>query len=268
MDECEKFFINLIKKNELSLDDVYKNNLIKKEFKQQYIGIYLNSCSNVEKEIIQYFKYFTNNLPLSNTLLMCDENTTTEEIIPFLYRSILCKQNVCFCIARAEYLSKENKTLIINIIKEIFEKENLKYSLKNMKSCLFIMTSNLEDELCKSVFNLKFVKLLENIKDFNKIKIDDKNIKIIYSDSSGVGKSTFIREKAKKEYIYFPVGGVISYEDILERLKKLDNEKNINMKKDLLFHVDLFDTEKKSLMNDFLYFILVTKTFGNPKRFY
>ena len=223
----------------------------------KYEGIYINGLSNLEKEIIQYFKYFTNYLPLSSTLLLCDEYTTSEEIISFLYRSILCTEHICFCIARTECLSKENKSLIVNILKEQLEER------PKMKSCLFIMNKNLEDELCKSLFNLKFVKTMEMIKDIEKEKITDENIKVVNSDNSGAGKSTFIKSQTNNEYIYFPIGGVFSKEEILERLQNIDKEKNINNKNDLLFHVDLYDTEQKSIMNDFLYFILITKSITN-----
>ena len=261
IDQCDNLLANIFKENDFSLDNICKKNLIKNEFKK-YVGVYLNGSSNFQKEIIQLFKYFTNNLPLSVTLLVCNNNTTSEEIISFLYRCILYQQHTCFCIARTECLSKENKTLIINIFKELFEK------IIKMKSCLLIINNNLEDELCKSLFNLKYIKVLETISEIKKEKIEDQKLKIVYSDSSGVGKSTFIKSKANNEYIYFPVGGIFSHEEILERLKKLDNEKDINNKDNLLFHIDLYDTEQKSLMNDFLYFIIVTKSFGRENNIF
>ena len=262
MDKCDKLFINIMEINNLSFHHIYKKNLIKNEFKE-YVGIYLNGCSNVEIEIIQFFKYFTNNLPLYTTLLKCNEFTTSEEISSFFYRSILCKNHICFCLARVELLSKENKTLL----KEILCSENLNENIIKMKSCLLIMTQNLEDELCKFLYNFKFVKT-KNIKEINKENIEDENIKIVFSDFSGVGKSTYIKSQVKNKYIYFPVGGVFTKEEILERFQKLDNEKNINNISDLLLHIDLYDTKQKSLMNDFLYFILVTKTFGNDNNIF
>ena len=262
MDKCDKLFINIMEINNLSFHHIYKKNLIKNEF-QEYVGIYLNGCSNVEIEIIQFFKYFTNNLPLYTTLLKCNEFTTSEEISSFFYRSILCKNHICFCLARVELLSKENKTLL----KEILCSENLNENIIKMKSCLLIMTQNLEDELCKFLYNFKFVKT-KNIKEINKENIEDENIKIVFSDFSGVGKSTYIKSQVKNKYIYFPVGGVFTKEEILERFQKLDNEKNINNISDLLLHIDLYDTKQKSLMNDFLYFILVTKTFGNDNNIF
>ena len=259
IEECDNFLLDIIKSNNLSLNDIYNKNLMKSDY-NKYKGIYINGCSNLEKEIVQYYKLFTNNLPLSNTLLMCNEETTSEEIIAFLYRAIFCKKQICFCIAKPEELSKENKTLIKNLINEIFEGEIMLNIHQKMKASLFIMTKNLDDELCKSLFNFKFINLLLNIEGKNEQKIEDENIKIVHSDSSGVGKSTFIKAKAKNDYIYFPVGGVFSKEEILERFKELDEEKNINNMEDLLLHIDLYDTEQKSIMNDFLYFILVTKT--------
>ena len=87
---------------------------------------------------------------------------------------------------------------------------------------------------------------------------------VVYSDHSGLGKSTFIKNRVKEEnYIYFPIGGIFSKENTLKRLQNLNKEKNINdYKKQLLIHIDLYDTDQKSLMNDFLYFILFTKLYG------
>ena len=267
IDECDKLLQYIIKINHISLNNIYQKNSIKEKF-SKYIGIYINGCFDLEKEIIQYYKYFTNNMPLSSTLLLCDEKTTSEEIMAFFYRTTLCQQHICFCFANPESLSRENKTFVINLLRDIFKEGNISNNLQKMKSCLFIMTRNLEDELCKSLFNFKYIKLLENIKEIEEEKIEDDNIKIIYSDFSGVGKSTYIKGLAKSEYIYFPVGGVFSKEEILERLKKMDEEKNTNNINDLLFHIDLYDTEQKSIMNEFLYFILVTKTFGKENNIF
>ena len=132
------------------------------------------------------------------------------------------------------------------------------------------MNNNLEDELCKSLFRLKYIRLSEiSVEKIKDIKFDDSNnksknidnLKIIHSDQSGVGKSTYIKRQSTGEYIYFPIGGIFSKENTLKRLQKLNKEKNINNKNNLLIHIDLYDTDQKSLMNDFLYFILFTKLY-------
>ena len=133
------------------------------------------------------------------------------------------------------------------------------------------MNNNLEDELCKSLFGFNFIKPLDlsknklnAIKFFSKnnISFENENIMIIHSDQSGVGKSTYIQNKSTNDYVYFPIGGIFSKDNTLKRLKKLNKKKEINNKKKLLMHFDLYDTDQIILMNDFLYFILITKLYG------
>ena len=104
---------------------------------------------------------------------------------------------------------------------------------------------------------------LDNIKkEISDLKIDLSKIEIVSSDVVGVGKSTQINleiEKNNKNYIYFPIGGELSKLDIIERLK------NLNLKNDTAIHVDLYDTEETKLMEEFLHFILIKKTYGENK---
>ena len=272
IEHCEIFLDDILKKNSLSLESIYQQNKFKEEYKK-YKGIYLNGCTNLENEIILWYKYFTNNIPLACTLLLCNQDTSSEEIISFLYRAILCKYHICFCLARTEYLSEDKKNIILDTITELFSEiieEN-----KEMNSCLLIMNNNLEDELCKSLFHLKFINCLDIPQEkINKSKIfeeDEKEkILVIDSDHSGVGKSTYIKNQIKKkeDYIYFPLGGIFTKENTLKRLQDLNKNKNLNEKQNLLLHIDLYDTDQKSLMNDFLYFILVTKLYGQDNNIF
>ena len=270
INHCELFLEKILVDNELSLEKIYQQNKIKEDedFKE-YKGIFLNGNNNIENEIICFYKYFTNNIPLASTLLLCKKDTSSEEIISFLYRAILCKYPIFFCLVRTDILSEEKKAIILDTITELvgLGKEENKDS--KMNSCLLIMNNNLEDELCKSLFRLKYIKTLDSPqakKEGIKLFEEDDNIKImvVYSDHSGLGKSTFIKNRVKEEnYIYFPIGGIFSKENTLKRLQNLNKEKNINdYKKQLLIHIDLYDTDQKSLMNDFLYFILFTKLYG------
>ena len=266
----EIFLDETLKKNNINLELILEQNKLKKDF-IKYKGIYLNGCNSVERDIVIWYKYLTNNLPLAQNLLLCKQDTSSEEIISFLYRAILCNHHICFCLARTDLLSLDKKNIILDIINELLnggigEK-------KNMNSCLLIMNNNLDDELCKSLFRIKFIKpfdipynVLKDIKIYG--KNEDNNIMVIHSDYSGVGKSTYIKNKAK-DYIYIPIGGIFNKENALKRLLDLDKEQNINDKKNLLIHADLYETSQKTLMNDFLYFILITKLYGeNNNLFY
>lgn len=101
---------------------------------------------------------------------------------------------------------------------------------------------------------------LDNLKkEISDLKVDLSKVEIISSDVTGVGKSTQIKleiEKNKKNYIYFPIGGVFSKLDILERLK------NLYLKNSNAIHVDLYDTEETKLMEEFLHSLLIKKSYG------
>jgi len=263
---CEQFLHKLCIDKGLSLENIYQQNKIKKDFEKMK-GIYFNGCMNLENEIIQWYKYFTNNMPLAKTLLLCKQDTTIEELLSFLYRAIRCKYHILFCLARTNYLSGEKKNFILDTISELLGEETEENRSDKMNSFLIIMNNNSKDELFQSLFRLKYIKPLDiQIDKINTIKIlennDDIKTMLIYSDHSGVGKSTYIKNKAKGEYIYFPLGGNFTKENTLKRLQYLNNNYKINQKENLLIHIDLFDTEDNSLMNDFLYFILITKLYG------
>ena len=271
IDQIEIFLDSILLNNNLSINKIYNQNRIKNQF-NKYFGIYLTNCSNLEIELIQYYKYFTNNLPLANTLLLCNEFTSSEEIISFLYRVILCKEHILFCLGKIELLSKDKKNIILDTInylhERIYNEEN------NIKSFLLIINNNLEDDLYKSLYSLKIVKPLdiqkgkiENLKAYDNIKNEEMPL-IIYSDHSGVGKTTFIRNQSKKNYIYFPIGGIFTKKNIVKRLQIINAESKINDNKNTIFHIDLYDTDLKSLMNEFLYFILFTKLYNQENNIF
>ena len=93
------------------------------------------------------------------------------------------------------------------------------------------------------------------------------NIHVISSSIYGLGKSTKIRNeiiKNKKKYIYFPLGGDLTKNIIYT---KLDNVlKTIITKNDyknITIHFDLFETEDDSILNEFLFSLLITKFYSN-----
>ena len=86
--------------------------------------------------------------------------------------------------------------------------------------------------------------------------------KVVYSNVCGVGKSTFIKKKAKgKNYIYFPLGVNINKNIIFEKLRKVIEK--IKDPKSIIIHLDLYNTEQYYLMTDFLFSFLITKFYSN-----
>ena len=71
----------------------------------------------------------TNNIPNSQTILICNETTSKEEITAFLFRVILCNTQILFAVVNSENLDIEKKEHMLFIFSKI-------YKVNQMKSCL------------------------------------------------------------------------------------------------------------------------------------
>ena len=259
---------NIFQQNNIDLEEINEksNKIDKKDDDNDYKGIYCFQALNLQKNVLQIYKYLTKSIPNAQYILFCNKETTSEELTAFLYRAILCKLHSCFIIAGIELLPFKEKITFQSIFKDLYEKNE-----KKMKSCLVVAYMNTEADIVKYIHTLK-KKFFKNIlNDLENQNMDDinKNVEIINSDKSGVGKSTYIKkkiEKSGKEYIYFPLGGVFTRKNILNRLKKLNHKKGI---KNSYIHLDLYDTEQIDLTMEFLFSLLITKIYGqNDDIFY
>ena len=225
----------------------------------------------IEEHILNWYYFLTGYPPMAQTVLLCNEETTSEEITSFLYRAILCEYHVVFMIGKLDKLSSENRQTLTNLINSLYKQiEN------EMKSCL-VFAYTKEDEGSSIVqylgrINSKNKKYLKHEKkELMEDKLYEENVEIISSDKPGVGKSTQIKirvEKIKKKnYIHFPFGGEFDRKDVIERL----NEIQIGIKDEdkTVIHLDLYDSKQEDLMKDFLYCFLITKLYGqNESLFY
>ena len=252
---------NYIKKslniNGISLEKIYAPSIIQKKFNNEnYKGFYLYYCEKIEKEIFQLYKYLTGNIPIAQNVLLCNKETSKEEIESFLYRAILCKFHSCFIIGGIESLEFIPNNHLIELLKILLIKNE-----KKMNSCLIIFSANKDSDTAKRLDSIEFTKHFEdkNIKEISSYNLDNNNnIIIISSDVSGIGKSTKIEHDIlikNKKYKYFPLGGVFTREKIIKRLRELE------INGDSAIHLDLYDTENIDLMQDFLFSIIITKLY-------
>ena len=78
--------------NDLSLITIYNKSLINEKSQGcEYKGVYLYLCDKLEKRLFQIYKYLTKSTTIAKNLLLCNKETTIEELTAFLYRSILCE---------------------------------------------------------------------------------------------------------------------------------------------------------------------------------
>ena len=285
------YLISLFQKNDTSLEKHYENMLIKGQAK--YRGFYLYKCEedeSMEEFIINLFFDKINCMPIAQNILFTNEETSFEEIQAFFYRAILCEYNTLFVVEINDSFSEfqqnavnKNIDTILSSYNKSTKKNNIEKNKDNiylkLKSCIvFVYKKNNSfiNELEK--YNVQELGRIEKKKVKNEDKnnilnnnlkkrfcTDFENIKIITSDICGLGKShkikKLIREKNKK-YYYFPLGGILSKAIIFEKLDRLLKiiKKEHNQKfEDIAIHLDLKESNEISIINEFLFSLLITK---------
>ena len=263
IENSERYINETLKNNKLDLQIIFNDTKIVEKIEgKNYKGIFIHKCEELEKNLFQIYKYLTKHTPVAQTILLCNKETSKEQLTAFLHRAILCDFNSCFIIGGVELLQFEQKSILLELINNLFVKDHQK-----MKSCLIILLTSSNTDIFKSLNLIKEIKNLKNLPNkVSQYKVDNSKAQIISSDKSGVGKSTQIKleiENQKKNYIYFPFGGDFERKDVIKRLKKLKIPDNS------IIHLDLYDTDQTELMTDFLFSMLITKLYGqNEDIFY
>ena len=267
LENINKFLESFLEKNNLTIDKIYQQNIIKEEYNFKGLYTYLledDSAGNVQKgveeHILNWCHFLTGNPPMAQTILLCNEETSSEEITAFLYRAFKCQYNVAFMIGKIELLNPTKRQVMTGLVNNLFTGHE-----DEIKSCVVFAYSDKTSSIVQYLERIKGKKKLEHK---NKKKGENilykENVEIIYSNKSGVGKSKYIEESIKKngkKYIYFPFGGEFNRKDVINRLKKIkikDEEKTA-------IHLDLYDSKQTDLMKDFLYSFLITKLYGQKE---
>ena len=258
LNDCERFLNEILKVNNIKIEDIYEKSLIKKNIKEKYKGVFTFLGEKLELDLFKIFKYLTGSNPIAQNILICKKETTNEEINAFLYRAIKCPFYSCFIIGGLETLEFVQKSFLIELLDYFFQKGNEK-----INSCLIFLYTNRDSDINKNL-EMKRYRNIFNLKRnvFENEKYEGNDIKIVKSDKSGVGKSTQIKldiYRNNKEWIYFPFGGVVNKKDTIKRLKEL----NINKKS--VIHLDLYDTDQTEIMMEFLFSILITRCYGQEE---
>ena len=266
---CNNYLLEVLRINNLKIKDLYKENIIDKKYSYKGLYYFFSFEIEVEEQILNWYLLLTNNLPIATTLLICNKYTTIDEITSFLYRAFLCKFNALFIMAKIDELQPEKYEVVSKIILKLYSKKE-----EEMNSCLVFIYSNNESQIVRHLLTIKNCYLLKNENKKRNMKegaIESERVEIIYSDSTGVGKSTKIKNdiiQNDKKYIYFPLGGEFNKLEVIKRLKQLDFISNKKYNK-IALHIDLYYTNQIDLMKEFLFFILITKLYSlNEDIFY
>ena len=288
LENISNYITSLFMNNHRTLDEHYEQMKI---WPKEYRGIYLyeheSENNSMEQFIIDLFWDKVRQLPIAQNVLIANKETTDEEIQAFFYRAILCNYYTLFTVEITESFSEYQQTVMNNQIDQLLtykndecnEGKNKNFEKKDTENYLDSCIVFIYDKKNKN--NTSFLKEIKKLKEQkmeiskNFSNIDIKilgNIQVITSDICGLGKSGLIRKKIidsndKKKYFHFPLGGILTKYIIFEKLKDLLDKINKHKYKyeNVAIHLDLTESEEKSILNEFFFSLLVTKFYSNNK---
>ena len=254
-----KFIQDQFKYNGIKIQNIFDKNKILSDIndvksKNNYKGIYFYGSSIEEYDILNIYSNITGSWPFNTNILLCNADISLIEIYSFINRAICCKVNCLFMIVIRDSFPSSKKSILINYLKKVQD------NFQRMMSCLVIFFNLHDNEFHQNILKIRNIKLLNPhcFQEYIKIGKRNVNVKIISSKICGLGKSTFINNKKKKngDIIYLPIGGDFTQNDIIEILS---NTMQSNYKDSInyVLHIDLGQTNDIELVKDFLFKLLI-----------
>ena len=224
--------------------------------------------SDLITEIINIYLNLTNTVPILDTLLICNEDTSIEKIKAFLYRAIFCDKPTLFLITNMECLELSVIKSLIKTLKYLYNK----CKKKIINSYLLFIYEKVGSGLSRDIEKLIPEKnMLSDIffKTNKKINEIFNKIDLYSSKASGFGKTTEIFNKVKGKngiYYYLPIGGSFTRNYVIQNLKNLNVE--LNNGKNCYLHLDLSETDNNDLMNEVLFNLTVLRYMDSSDKSY
>ena len=196
INNCNNFFIEVLKLNNKSIKDIYKQNIISSKYSFHGLYNYLSVEMGIEEEILSWYYLLTKNFPMAQSILICNKNTSSDEIISFMYRAILCPYNVLFMMGKIEELPSEKSEILSQLISELYKNKE-----KEMNSCLVFIYKNNSSEIVRHIQKIHYCETFKHDdkkKSLEEGLFEGEDVEIYFSDKSGVGKSTKIKKKSRR----------------------------------------------------------------------
>ena len=233
LENINSFLEKLFRINNIKISEIYKRNLVSPDYELSP-GLYRktksaqNTSSDLINNILNIYLNLTKNIPIINTLLICNEDTSIEQIRAFLYRAFFCETNTLFLISNMECLDLSASNSLIKTLKELYKARKGK-----IKSNILFIYEKVNSGLVRDIEKLIPEKNIINDSYLAKPEIKNKifdNVEVYSSKFSGYGKTTEIIYKVKGlkgEYRYLPIGGTINRDYVINNLINL----NLNLQK-------------------------------------
>lgn len=200
--------------------------------------------------ILGWFLMKCNTLPLPSQVVICNENTSWDELYLLLLRSRERPNAAdnCFCIAFLELLSVENQGMLIHEV-EKFDWNNSSLSLiYRGRQTDSIPTLFKDCEMFMQPFDRKQMESL--------LQTMFPNVMVFTSDSPGLGKTEQIRDLAasfEKGVKSLHISGANRKLQLIQRLKELD------LKPYELLHIEIGLAERPEELDIFLFELVILR---------
>ena len=214
--------------------------------------------SDLINMILNIYLNITGNVPIINTLLICNEETNIEKIKSFLYRAIFCNKPVLFLISNMECLELKITQNIIKTLKMLYNAKNNK-----INSYIVFIYEKVDSGLVRDIEKIIPEKnILSNsfLNSTQEKKEEFEKVEVYSSAFSVYGKTTEIKYKVKNlqgEYHYLPIGGSFSRNYVINNLRNL--KLDLNKGKTTYLHIDLSETDNDDLLNEVLFKLIVLR---------
>ena len=262
----------MFRTNNINLPEIYRKNQVLPE-NELSPGLYRktksgqSSSSDLINNILNIYLNLTGNVPIINTLLICNEDTSTEQIRAFLYRAFYCEIPALFLICNMECLDLSATTNLIKTLKELY-----KLKKGRINSYLLFIYEKVNSGLVRDLEKLIPEKNILNDSYLSKSESKNKafdNVEVFASKFSGFGKTTEIFYKVKEckgDYRYLPIGGTINRDYVINNLINL--QLNLQKGKTTYLHLDLSETDNDDLMNEILFKLLILRYLDSNEKIY
>ena len=272
LENINSFLEKLFRNNNIKINEIYERNLILPE-NDLSPGLYRktksgqSTSSDLIYNILNIYLNLTGSVPIINTLLICNEDTSSEQIRAFLYRAFFCETHTLFLICNMECLDLSSTNNLVKTLKELYASKkgrintNILFIYEKVNSGLVRDLEKLIPE--KNILNDSYLSTTKN-----KIKAFD-NIEIYSSKFAGYGKTTEIIYKVKNnkgDYKYLPIGGTINRDYVINNLINLNL--SLQKGKTTYLHLDLSETDNDDLMNEILLKLIILRYLDSNEKIY
>lgn len=203
----------------------------------------------VVRTVLALHWHTTCNIPFAHNILLCNRNTSHDEITLLLNRCLGCDNAQLFSIANIEMLAHDTQDFLVE-------------SLKNFQSNQFFHLALLFRGDSHHFFLEKFADLLMRPKPITENEMQEflnkkyPNVLTVTSEVPGLGKSEEIQRLALKKdkgKVTLHISGIFNRENIIEELT------NLKIKSYHVLHIDIGPVDEPFELDAFLFELIVLK---------